>query len=225
MTKQVKIIDIRTSTAAQQTTGGFDDFLDTRQTKNSVKVLKQKGGCGDEGEEPCPPEGNASEDWKQPYLTRSLGQKFTEEELPHDTLHKIKDEETKDLIEKSKSDLKNLMNIKTIDESLFSEWGNKKIVEDEVDLDDNLDDDLDEVVPESMNSPPSLDDFDENPQRGGRRRRSSSDSDRTVDLISRDPLFLVLGQYLASEKSGKNIVTVLEKMNDNLERLLKIMDR
>lgn len=43
----------------------------------------------------------------------------------------------------------------------------------------------------------------------------------TIDLLSNDPLFIVLSQFLMSKESGDNIVTVLEKINKNLEVIAK----
>ena len=52
---------------------------------------------------------------------------------------------------------------------------------------------------------------------------SSSGSDSTVDCLSRDPLFLVLSQYLANSKG--NIVDILCKINKNLKRIADSLDK
>jgi hypothetical protein len=52
---------------------------------------------------------------------------------------------------------------------------------------------------------------------------SDSGSDSTVDCLSRDPLFLVLSQYLANSKG--NIVDVLCKINKNLKRIADSLEK
>ena len=42
----------------------------------------------------------------------------------------------------------------------------------------------------------------------------------TIDLLSNDPLFIVLSQFFMSRETGDNIVTVMEKLNKNLETLI-----
>lgn len=42
----------------------------------------------------------------------------------------------------------------------------------------------------------------------------------TIDLLSADPLFIVLSQFFMSKETGDNIVTVLEKLNKNIEKLI-----
>lgn len=63
--------------------------------------------------------------------------------------------------------------------------------------------------------------------RSSSRRSSSSSgssvsSSSTTRMLSSDPLFLVLYQYLVNNK-GENIVTVLDKINNNLSKLVKIL--
>lgn len=64
------------------------------------------------------------------------------------------------------------------------------------------------------------------------RRESSSSSSSsssvasstsTTRMLSSDPLFLVLYQYLVNNK-GENIVTVLDKINKNLKKLVTLLD-
>lgn len=45
-------------------------------------------------------------------------------------------------------------------------------------------------------------------------------SDDTINLLVNDPLFLVLSQFFMSKDSGDNIATILEKINNNLEKLV-----
>lgn len=52
---------------------------------------------------------------------------------------------------------------------------------------------------------------------------SSNGSDSTVDCLSRDPLFLVLSQYLSNSEG--NIVDVLCKINKSLKRLVKALEK
>lgn len=40
----------------------------------------------------------------------------------------------------------------------------------------------------------------------------------TVDLLSNDPLFLVLSHFFVSKETGDNIATILDKINKNLEK-------
>lgn len=46
----------------------------------------------------------------------------------------------------------------------------------------------------------------------------SDTSDRTIDLLGQDPLFLIMSQFFMSQKTGDNIATILEKLNENLEK-------
>ena len=62
-----------------------------------------------------------------------------------------------------------------------------------------------------------------------RQRRDSSSSSAseasstsTTRMLSSDPLFLVLYQYLVNNK-GENIVTVLDKINKNLKKLVTLL--
>lgn len=52
---------------------------------------------------------------------------------------------------------------------------------------------------------------------------SDTGSDSTVDCLSRDPLFLVLSQYLANPRG--NIVDILCKINKNLKRIADKLDK
>jgi hypothetical protein len=51
---------------------------------------------------------------------------------------------------------------------------------------------------------------------------SSVSSSSTTRMLSCDPLFLVLYQYLVNNK-GENIVTVLDKINKNLSKLVQAL--
>lgn len=44
----------------------------------------------------------------------------------------------------------------------------------------------------------------------------------TTRMLSEDPLFLVLSEYFVNKK-GRNIVTVLDKINNNLSKLVKYL--
>lgn len=89
---------------------------------------------------------------------------------------------------------------------------------------DNGDDDLQEEEKE---------DLEENElQEGGAKKQkvledaldavSETDSQNTAEILSHDPLFLVMSQYFMSSKSGNNLATILEKLNDNLEKFLAV---
>jgi len=47
----------------------------------------------------------------------------------------------------------------------------------------------------------------------------------TIDCLSRDPLFLVLSQFLTSEKKNINIVDALCKINKSLKHIIKLLDK
>lgn len=47
---------------------------------------------------------------------------------------------------------------------------------------------------------------------------ASGGSSSTIQLLSSDPLFLILSEYFVT-KNGKNMVTILEEINQNLARL------
>lgn len=49
---------------------------------------------------------------------------------------------------------------------------------------------------------------------------SDNESVATVDLLSSDPLFIVLSQFFMDKETGDNIATILEKINKNLEALV-----
>lgn len=46
---------------------------------------------------------------------------------------------------------------------------------------------------------------------------------RVTEMLSADPLFLVLSEYLIDKKNGDNIVSVLNKINNNLSKLLQFL--
>jgi hypothetical protein len=50
---------------------------------------------------------------------------------------------------------------------------------------------------------------------------SNETTSSTIQMLGGDPLFLVLSEYLANKK-GDNIVTVLDKLNDNIEKLISL---
>jgi hypothetical protein len=60
---------------------------------------------------------------------------------------------------------------------------------------------------------------EEGDQDGG---ASVASTTSTTRMLSEDPLFLVLSEYLVNSK-GENIVTVLDKINTNLSKLLKYL--
>lgn len=53
--------------------------------------------------------------------------------------------------------------------------------------------------------------------------RSSSSNGSTVECLSRDPLFLVLSQFLSNDKG--NIVDVLCDINRNLKKIARAMSK
>ncbi len=54
--------------------------------------------------------------------------------------------------------------------------------------------------------------------------KSVSSQGSTVDVLSRDPLFMVLGQYLSCSTDSKlNIVDVLYKIHEDLKDIKKIL--
>jgi nitric oxide reductase activation protein len=57
-------------------------------------------------------------------------------------------------------------------------------------------------------------------QDGGAASEASTSS--TIEMLSSDPLFLVLSEYLVNKK-GENIVTVLDKINRNLSALVQVL--
>lgn len=79
---------------------------------------------------------------------------------------------------------------------------------------DGLEDDDDSEYSTSSSS----DDESQQIQSGG--KSSDTSSIGTTDILSEDPLFLVLSQFLVS-KRNTNIVDAIEKLNENIERLLK----
>jgi hypothetical protein len=46
----------------------------------------------------------------------------------------------------------------------------------------------------------------------------------TTELLGRDPLYLVLSNFLANEE-GENVVDVLSKLNRNLAKLINVLDK
>lgn len=65
--------------------------------------------------------------------------------------------------------------------------------------------------------------------KGGKSDNESTESEdsesesSTIDCLSRDPLFLVLSQFLTSEKKNINIVDALCKINKSLKHIIKIL--
>jgi hypothetical protein len=70
-------------------------------------------------------------------------------------------------------------------------------------------------------------DENEKDSKGGKSDDSSSEDSEsessTIDCLSRDPLFLVLSQFLTSEKKNINIVDALCKINKSLKHIIKIL--
>jgi hypothetical protein len=52
-------------------------------------------------------------------------------------------------------------------------------------------------------------------------KASTVSTSSTIQMLGGDPLFLVLSEYLVNKK-GDNIVTVLDKLNDNIEKLISL---
>lgn len=77
--------------------------------------------------------------------------------------------------------------------------------DDEEDGDDDEDDEEDE---------------DEDGTQDGGASDKSYSTTSTTRMLSEDPLFLVLSEYLVNKK-GENIVTVLDKINSSLNKLSK----
>lgn len=105
---------------------------------------------------------------------------------------------------------------KKIDNFLSEE--EEEIIEDEESVQEE---DIDEVISE------------EEDLEGGHKKKkaykakkdddveSIADSQCTVDLLSNDPLFLVLSHFFVSKESGDNIATILEKLNKTLEKSIR----
>jgi hypothetical protein len=79
-------------------------------------------------------------------------------------------------------------------------------------------------LPLSAASHASTDDDESDRASEASEETLSVSSDDTVQKLSHDPLFLVLSHFLMSEK-GDNIVTVLEKINDNLTSINKHLQK
>lgn len=64
---------------------------------------------------------------------------------------------------------------------------------------------------------------------GGHKSGSDSDTESTssvstTELLGRDPLFLVLSEFLMDEE-GNNIVHVMQKINKNLSKIAKALEK
>lgn len=104
-------------------------------------------------------------------------------------------------------------------DNFLSEEEEEDIIEEEESIQDE--EDLDEII------------SDEEELEGGQKKRkayktkkdddaaSIADSQCTVDLLSNDPLFLVLSHFFVSKESGDNIATILEKLNKTLEKSIR----
>ena len=103
-----------------------------------------------------------------------------------------------------------------------SEEEDEEESEDE-DEDDDADEDEDEEggqedVEESEDNDKEDDEEDEEESQDGGASSVSS----TTRMLSEDPLFLVLSEYLV-DKNGQNLVTMLGKINNNLSKLVKYL--
>lgn len=96
-----------------------------------------------------------------------------------------------------------------------SEKSSEKSVESSSDSDDNND------TESSSSHSDKLDitkiEYDDSENNDNKTDTSGS----TYDILSKDPLFMVLSEFFMS-KNGENICDILGKMNDNLVKLLKI---
>lgn len=94
-------------------------------------------------------------------------------------------------------------------------------------LDDTSLDGSSEEEPEGGSSDgeeESDDDSEEESDMGdGARSVGGASSVDTADLLGGDPLFLVLGQFFISKKK-ENLVDVMDRLNDNLEKMMKLME-
>lgn len=76
--------------------------------------------------------------------------------------------------------------------------------------------------------------YTDNTQSGGKREidNESTSSVSTTEILSRDPLFLVLSEFLMDEATGNNIihvgnglVQVLNKINSKLGRIVDVLEK
>lgn len=85
---------------------------------------------------------------------------------------------------------------------------------DDESLNDDLSSDDDDVSSEDVPQSGTNDDDD---------NESTTSSVSTTEILGRDPLFLVLSEFLMDEE-GNNIVHILSKINKNLSRVAKALE-
>ena len=113
------------------------------------------------------------------------------------------------------------VNVQVYTDSEKSE-GKKSTVSDEDEHDEYSDEDNefsdDDSVSHSSQPSSATHDDDDNED-----NESTTSSVSTTEILGRDPLFLVLSEFLMDEE-GNNIVHILGKINKNLSRLAKALE-
>lgn len=72
---------------------------------------------------------------------------------------------------------------------------------------------------DSANNTDSSNDTDDNENSSDSTEKSEG-SGSTCEILSKDPLFMVLTEFLMS-KNGENICDILDKLNNNIKKLIK----
>lgn len=109
------------------------------------------------------------------------------------------------------------VNVQVYTDSENSE-GKKSTVSDKHDEFSDEDDEFSDDESVSHSSQPSSAHDDDNED-----NESTTSSVSTTEILGRDPLFLVLSEFLMDEE-GNNIVHILGKINKNLSRLAKALE-
>jgi hypothetical protein len=139
--------------------------------------------------------------------------------FPHPSENNVKSGNSENSGNSEKFDIN--ADIYTDDESKSSEYEDEDADEDaDEDVDEDVDEDEDEDEDEDANE-------NEEPLAGGKSRVEAdyddSSSVSTADILAKDPLFLVLSEFLMDEK-GNTIVHALNKIGKHLEKINKNME-
>lgn len=213
--KNIKIIDIRKNVAAMEERDKpdeLDTFLD-----HDVLVTKGGGVASLEKDTNTTTQQQTDvvleEDEKEYTDGDEKDEIIEDDDDVNDEEYEGDDDVNKDMLDDEDDDDAN----RDEDDDNIDELGDEdEEDEDDQDEDDDDDDEEDGSQEEDKDEPIAL-------TAGGSSPKSKGENRTLIELLSKDPLFVVLGHYLISKNSGDNIATVLDKINSNIKQLVDVL--
>ena len=198
-TNKIKIIDIRDSmlrqSQQQENTQEHDDSSDKQQEKEQRKREKKEAGQNKNG---------GIDNFLQHEKLTVTKYGGSEKDFDHES------NDESDHESQYADDASDFDDLGESDHDSHSSFHDQNDYDDGHDDDDDDDDD-DEDDDNSTNGEYLSD--------GG----AATSKKHIINMLSKDPLFIVLQQYLTSPTSGNNLVSVLEKLNHNFERYINLV--